>query len=76
MTEPKATAAFAAFREAVFNDFHLLKRLRPPLARDAYVAQVIAVGAAHGFVFDESFVHAAMRDGSDAWLMQGVEVLL
>ena len=74
LTEEEAWG-FAAFREAVFDDHHLAMRLRPPLARDAYVAHVVAVGAELGFRFEAADVRAAMRVGEDAWLMQGIEVV-
>ena len=67
------TAGFAAFRAALFDDFHLLMRLRAALPRDAYLAHVVAIGVERGFAFDESAVRAALREGEQAWLMQGVE---
>ena len=75
MTAQGAMTAFAAFREAVFDGFHLLMRLRRPLERDAYVAEVIAAGAERGFAFDADAVYAALRAGQDAWLMQGTDPL-
>ncbi len=73
MSEPDAAAAFAAFREAVFDDFHLMRRVRQPLPHDAYVDDVVAVGRERGFVFDADAVRAAMRAGQQAWLMQGAD---
>ena len=75
MSADEANAVFAAFREEVFDDFHLLKRFRATRERDAFVAHVIAVGSERGFAFDEAAVRAVMRQGEQAWLMQGVEVV-
>lgn len=65
---------FAAFREAVFDDFHLLSRLRIPRERAAYVAEVVAEGIARGFRFDEADVWAALRAGEETWLLQGSDL--
>ncbi len=75
MNETDATTAFAAFREAVFDDAALLRDLRLPQARDAYVARVVSVGAANGFVFDEAAVRAALREGEQAWLASGADIV-
>ena len=75
MTRIDPEAAFAAFREAVSTDADLAATLRPPLERDAYVAHVVALGAARGFVFDAAAVRAAMREGEARWLMLGADVL-
>ncbi len=64
---------FAAFREAVFDDVHLAMTLRRPRDRAASVAEVVAVGAARGFRFDEAEVWAELRAGERTWLLQGTE---
>ena len=73
MTADDSMAAFAAFRDAVFDEVHLAMRLRRPLERGVFVAQAIALGAARGFVFDEGAVHAALRDGQTVWRTPGAE---
>ena len=73
MTGDSTAIAFAAFREKVLDDFHLLLRLRPAQDRDGYVALVVAIGAECGFAFDEAAVRAALREGEMAWLMQGAD---
>ena len=75
MSDIEPSQAFAKFREAVFDDYHLLLRLRTPLARDDYVAQIVAIGAERGFAFDEAAVRAVMREGELTWLMQADEIL-
>lgn len=65
---------FAAFRDAVFDDDYLLKRLRVPCDRAAHVAEVVAEGAARGFRFDEADVWAALRAGEQTWLSQGADL--
>ena len=62
---------FAAFRQTVFDDVHLLVRLRRPRDRATYVADVVAEGSARGFRFDEVDVWAALRAGEQTWLSQG-----
>ena len=71
MMDRRPGPAFAAFREAVFDDDHLLRRLRVPRDRAAYVAELVAEGAARGFRFDEAAVWAALRAGEQTWLSQG-----
>lgn len=66
--------AFAAFREAVHDDYHLMTRLRRPLDRDAYVAKVVEAGAECGFRFEAIDVWNALREGERTWLEQAVEV--
>ena len=61
-------AAFATLREAVFDDVHLLHRLRGAADREAFVARVVAVGAASGLVFEADTMRAAMRAGEQRWL--------
>ena len=75
MTETTGAAAFAAFRDAVFDDYSLMMWLRAPLERDAYVARVVAVGAERGVHVESSEVWAALRAGEQAWLMQGADVV-
>lgn len=74
MTDARPDGGFAAFREAVFDDFHLLMRLRAPRERAAYVAEVVAEGTARGFRFDEAAVWAALRAGEQTWLLQGADL--
>ncbi len=74
MTDVSPDLDFAAFRDAVFDDVHLMTRLRVPRDRAAYVAEVVAVGVARGFRFDEAAVWAALRAGERTWLLQGADV--
>ena len=75
MTGDTGAQAFAAFREAVFDDFSLRAWLHVPFERDAFIARVVASGAERGFIFEAADVRAAVREGEQAWLMQGVEVV-
>jgi hypothetical protein len=75
VSETQPAAAFAAFREAVLDDAGLLREMRPPQERDAYVAHVVAAGARCGFGFDEASVRAALRDGQERWLMMSADVV-
>ena len=75
MTETMAATAFAAFRETVFDEAALVRDLRVPRERDAYVAHVVAIAAARGFAFDEAAVRAALREGELAWLVSGEDVV-
>ena len=61
-------AAFAALHEAVFDDVHLLRRLRPAAEREVFVARSVAGGAARGLLFEADTVRAAMRAGEQRWL--------
>ncbi|MGI4764640.1 MAG: hypothetical protein ACRYGP_06195 [Janthinobacterium lividum] len=74
MTDRRPDPGFAAFRETVFDDVHLLSRLRASRDRAAHVAAVVAEGAARGFRFDEAAVWAALRAGEQTWLRQGDDV--
>ena len=73
MTDTTRARDFAAFRDAVFDDFHLMMRLRMPRDRAAYVAVVVAAGAAQGFLFDEADVWAALCAGEQVWLLSGAD---
>lgn len=73
MNANDSMTAFAAFRDAVFDNFHLAMRRRRSLERGVFVAQAIAPGAAHGFVFDEGAVNAAAREGQTVWHTPGAE---
>ncbi len=75
MSETQPTAAFAAFREAVLDDAALLRDLRVPQEREAYIARVVSIGAARGFAFDEAIVRAALREGELTWLASGADVV-
>lgn len=61
-------SAFDAFYQQVLWDARLQAQLMPILERDAFVAQVVALGAAHGYRFDAATVVMALQRQRRAWI--------
>lgn len=67
--------AFAAFRQRVFADANLQRRLRRVTDRTAFLDLVVTLGAEAGYRFDVSDVVAVMQEGQFAWLTHWFPVL-
>ncbi|MFY9628031.1 MAG: hypothetical protein WAK03_07750 [Methylocystis sp.] len=65
MRDPDALQRFRLF---VAGREDLVERLLPVEEPEAFVIEVVAVGAEHGFMFDADDVTAALREGQRLWL--------
>lgn len=61
-------SAFDAFYQQVLWDPRLQAQLAPILERDVFVAQVVTLGAAHGYTFDAATVVTALQQQRRAWI--------
>lgn len=61
-------ADFEAFRLAVLEDESLQFQLRKFSEKAHFMQQVVALGAAHGYVFTIATVEAALQHNRRAWI--------